>query len=361
VASGCGGGGVPGNAVAVVDGEAIERKMFDHWLAVAARSGGKPNTAIPKPPDYTACVAQKRKSEPKTSPERLKVECRQEYEGLRNQVVQLLVSRQWLEEEAAERGIRVSEAEVKRSFDQQRKAAFRKDGEFQKFLKNSGQTQEDILLRVRLDLLSNKIRQKVTAGKDKVTDKQIADYYAKNKARFAQPERRDVNIVLTKTKAKAEEAKAAVASGSSWKAVAKEHSIDRATKSEGGKLMGVVEGQQEKALDEALFKARKGKLTGPVKTPFGYYLFEVVRVTKASQQTLAQAKPVIKQQIIAERQQKALDAFTKSFQAKWRERTECHEGFLTPDCSNGPKPAASPAAAAGQAQAPRPPATQTTR
>ena len=57
-------------------------------------------------------------------------------------------------------------------------------------------------------LLSNKIREKVTKGKDKVTDAQIEDYYDKNKQRFAQPERRDLRIVLTKTKAKAEQAKA---------------------------------------------------------------------------------------------------------------------------------------------------------
>ena len=58
--------------------------------------------------------------------------------------------------------------------------------------------------RVRLDLLSNKIRDKAIKGKDTVTATQIADFYNKYKARFAEPEKRDLEVVLTKDKATAQ-------------------------------------------------------------------------------------------------------------------------------------------------------------
>ena len=96
-----------------------------------------------------------------------------------------------------------------------------------------------------------------------------------------------MRIVLTKDKAKAEQAKKALESGDSWKEVAKKYSIDTQSKSQGGKLPPVSKGQQEKALDDAIFSAKKGELVGPVKTQFGYYDFEVDKVTPASQQTLA--------------------------------------------------------------------------
>jgi foldase protein PrsA len=206
------------------------------------------------------------------------------------------------------------------------------------------------MMRVRLDALSNKIRDKVTKGKDKVTDAQIKEYYEKNKGQFAQPERRDLHIVLTKTNAKAEQAKAALQDGEPFKKVAEQYSIDDASKAQGGKLPAVAKGQQEKAFDTAIFGADKGKITGPVKTQFGFYVFKVDKVNAASQQTLEQAKATIKQVLASQNQQKALDTFVKDFRKKWKEETECREGYVTQDCKNAPK--ATPTPTPGTQQAP---------
>ena len=191
----------------------------------------------------------------------------------------------------------------------------------------------------------------MTKGKDKVTDAQIAAFYNKNKARFAQPERRDLRIVLTKDKAKAEKAKKAIESGQSFKSVAKKYSIDQASKAQGGKLPAVAKGQQEKALDTAIFAADKGKLVGPVKTQFGYYVFEVTKINKATQQTLDQAKATIKQTLASQNQQKALDKFVKSFRKRWKAKTDCAAGYRTQDCKNAPKATPTPTAPAGTAPA----------
>ena len=199
-------------------------------------------------------------------------------------------------------------------------------------------TEDDLIFRVRGNLLSDKLREKITKGKDKVTDAQITQYYNKNKARFAQPERRDLRIVLTKTKAKADEAKAAIQSGQSFKSVVSKYSIDQSSKQQGGVLLAVAKGQQEKSLDTAVFGAKKGVLTGPVKTQFGYYVFQVQKVTKASQQTLTQAKETIRQLLISTNQQKELDSFVKDFRERWKDETNCRDGFVVQDCKNAPKP-----------------------
>src|SRR3954451_23540300 len=267
--AGC--GGVPGDAVATVDGNSIDKTTFAHWMNVAARTSGQPNAKAPDPPDYAACVADKRKTapkpakgQPKTTDAQLKTQCKQQYEGLRNQVLQLLVTFKWIQGEADDLGVKVTDAEVKKSFEQQKKQSFPKDADYQKFLKTSGQSEADLILQVKADLLAKKIRDKVVKGKDKVSDAQIQDFYNKNKARFAQPERRDLLVVLTKGKAKAEAARKALKSGQSWKSVAKKYSIDEASKAQGGKLPAQAKGTLEKQLDEAVFKAKKGALTGPV-------------------------------------------------------------------------------------------------
>jgi foldase protein PrsA len=358
----CGGNSIPGNAVAKVGGDAIKTDTFNHWMKVAAISSagnGEPDqpkgsAQVPVPPDFTACIADKRsnapkpaKGQPKPTDAQFKAQCQQEYNGLRDQVMQFLVSSEWIQGEAKDQGVSVSEADVNKQFEQTKKQSFPKDKDFQNFLKTSGMTLDDIRFRVKLDALSNKLRGKIVKGKDQVADKDIQAYYNKNKSRFAQPERRDLRIVLTKDKAKADTAKSALQSGQSWKSVAKKYSIDQASKNQGGVLLAVAKGQQEKALDTAVFAASKGKLTGPVKTQFGYYVFQVTKVTPASQQTLDQAKPTIKQLLASQNQQKALDAFVKDFRKKWKDKTNCRKGYVIQDCKNAPKAKTTTTAAPG--------------
>jgi foldase protein PrsA len=356
VAVGAGCGGVPGNAVAEVDGTAIDKDQFNHWMNVAAKTSGQPSATVPDSPDFKNCITEKRKTapkpakgQPKTTDEQLKDQCKQEYDALRDQVMQLLTSFQWIEGEAEEQGIKVSDAEVRKSFEEQKKQSFPKDADYKKFLKDYNQTEDDILQRVKLDLLSNKIRDKIIKGKDKVSDAQIQDFYNKNKERFAQPQRRDLRIVLTKTEAKANQAKAALESGESWKTVAKKYSIDEASKAQGGKLPAQAKGTLEKSLDQAVFKAKKGQITGPVKTQFGYYVFEVEKVQKATKQTLEQAKETIRQTLQSQNQQKALDKFVSDFQKKWKDRTECRDGYVTQVCKGAKAtPTPTPSAAGVQ-------------
>jgi foldase protein PrsA len=305
--AGC--GGIPGDAVATVDGNPITKASFTHWMAVAAKSGGQTSAGIPQPPDFAACVAAKRKAQP----------------------------------QPAKGQPTTTDAQLKT----QKKASFPKDADYQRFLKQSGQSQADILLRVRLDVLSNKLRTKITKGKDQVTQADIQSYYDANKARFAQPERRDLLVVLTKTQAKAQQAKQELQNGQSFAKVAKQLSIDQASKAQGGKLAAVAKGQQEKALDTAVFSAQQNALTGPVKTQFGYYVFKVTKITPASQQSLQQASTTIKQLLSSQKQQKALDTFVKSFQKRWKGKTDCRDGFQTQDCKNAPKKTAVPSPTVG--------------
>jgi foldase protein PrsA len=345
------GSDVPGNSVVRVGDQSIKKATFEHWMKIAAVSqagaSGTTSTAkpaVPDAPNYTTCVATKRKSaakpakgQPEQTDAQLKSACKQEYDTLKNQVLEFLIRSTWLDNEAGKQNVKVADTEVKKQIDQAKKQAFQKPGDFEKFLQRSGLTEADVFFQQRGQLLEQKLTQKVTKGKDKVTDPQIQQYYDKNKSKFAQPERRDLRIVLTKDEARAQEAKRALDSGQSWTAVAKKFSIDQASKSQGGKLAGVAKGQQEKALDSAIFQAQKGKLVGPIKTQFGWYVLEVSKVTAAKQQSLDQSKASIKQILASENQRKALDTFGKDYRNRWKQETQCRKGFETQDCKNAPK------------------------
>ena len=263
-----------------------------------------------------------------------------------------LISSPWVLGEAESMGVKVSDAEVKKEFEQIKNQQFPKPEEFKKFLATSGQTVSDLLLRVKLNLLSSKIQQKVSKEKGNVTQAQISKYYEEHKSQFGTPEKRNVKIILTKTEAAANKAKKEIESGKSFSSVAKAVSIDPTSKAKGGEITGVVKGQEEKALDEAIFSAPKGKLGGPVKTPFGYYIYEVTGTTAGNQQTLAQAQSSIKQQLTAQQQQQALSKFVKEFRTRWEGKTECRSGYAVQDCHGYKKPATPATSATPQTGAP---------
>jgi foldase protein PrsA len=362
--AGCG-SDVPTNGVAKIGDTVITKDQFNHWLNAAAHGSAAPgsNVTVPDPPNFTRCVANQAKQPvpkgaKKPTTAQLKTQCKQQYDALKQQVMQFLVSAEWIQQEADKQGVKVSDKEVQKQFQDQKKQSFQKEDDYQKFLKNSGMTEADLLFRVKLDVISNDVRNKIIKGKDNVTDAQVASYYNKNKERFAQPERRDLLVVLTRTKAKADAAKAALDGGQKWATVAKKYSIDEASKAQGGKLPGVAKGQQEKAFDDAIFNAKKGVTTGPVKTQFGYYVFQVQKVTPASQQTLAQTKETIKNLLKSQNQQKALNDFVKKFRTDYKDKTKCAKPYVIPDCSNAPKQKTTSTPASGQAPQTTTPAPQ---
>ena len=333
---------VPSGAVAKIDDAVIKQDEFEHWLGAAAKGQQPPGAGevvLPDPPEFTDCIASKKKQPAppggeKPTDEQLKDQCEQEFDSLKQQVMQFLISAEWIQQEAESRDIEVSDEEVQKQFEDQKNQSFPKEKDYKQFLKTSGQTEEDLLFRVKLDVLSNKVRESVIEGEGDVSDEEIANYYEENKERFAQPERRDLQVVLTRTEARANAARDALDSGQSWKAVAREFSIDEASKTQGGKLPGVAQGQQEKAFDDAIFAADRGELTGPVKTQFGWYIFRVTKVTEATQQSLEDAKDTIKNLLKSEGEQKALDEFVEKFREKYKDETQCAEDYVVEDCDN---------------------------
>jgi len=350
------GNDVPAGAVAKVGDETITQEEFDKWVKTAAMGqaqGGK--AVVPDPPEFTKCVAAKKQApapegQDKPSDSELKKQCETEYDTLKREVMQFLIQAAWVQQEAEQQDINVSDKEIEKSFADQKKQAFPTDKAYKEFLASSGMTEEDILFRVRLDQLQQKLTQKVTEDAKKVSNEDVQEYYDKNKKRFAQPETRDLRVVLTKGEAKAKQAKQDLEDGDSFKSVVKKYSIDEASKAQGGLLPAVSEGQQEPSFNKAIFAAKKGELEGPVKTQFGWYVFEVDKIKPASQQTLEQSEETIRNLLRSERQQKALDNFIKDFREEYKDETNCADDFRVAECKNAPKEKTDTAPAPGGGQ-----------
>ena len=337
------GNDVPPGAVAKVGDTEITQEQFDKWMAIATKGQAQGGQATElDAPEFTKCVAAKKKApapsgQGKQSDAALKKQCKTEYDTIKAQVMQFLIQAEWVTQEAEKRNVEVKPAQLQKTLEDQKKQAFPTEKAYKTYLKTSGMTEADILFRVKLNELQTKLTQDVTEDAKKVSDADVQEYYDKNQKRFAQPERRDLLIVLTKTEAKAEAAKQALDSGQPWKQVVKQYSIDETTKAQGGKLASVAKGQQDKALEDAVFAASKGEVEGPIKTQFGWYVFQVEKITPASQQSLEQSRDTIKNLLRSQRQQKALDDFIKDFREEYKDETNCSDDYRVAECKNAPK------------------------
>jgi len=256
-----------------------------------------------------------------------------EQRELEQQAVQLLVSFKWIEGESAERGIVVTDHEVKKSFEEQKAQSFPSEADYQQFLAQSHETEADILARVRWDLLSNEIRDRVQRP-IRVSRAEVDAYIRKHEAPML-PERRDVKFVVKRTLAQARQALRAIKRGRPWKSVGGEFINDF--------QQGLDEDEERPALARASFAAPLKQIVGPVKLDGDYTVFQVVRVKPKGRMPAGEYRADVRQTLLTQAQQKALTAFVKAFTAKWRARTTCAPAFTwAKDCANHVQPSAQP-------------------
>ncbi|MBA2637349.1 MAG: peptidyl-prolyl cis-trans isomerase [Solirubrobacterales bacterium] len=346
VIAGCGSEEVAPTAVATVGDQTIRNTTFGHWLDVAAgqsaaQSGGR--ATIGRPPQFATCVAAKRKAAPRPArgqpaqtDDQLRTECEREYNSLRDAVLDFLIAARWVEGEAADQGVRVSDRDVQRAVDQVRRTSFPSQREFDNYLRQSGLTIQDVRYQTRVEQLQNKLVEKITRGSNEITDAQIQRYYDRNRNRLRQPERRDVDVILTRTEARASQARQAIDGGLGFRAAVRRFSQDDTTKQQNGRLPALTRdgGQLEKRLEDAVFAARRGVVSGPVRTQFGFYVFRVAQTTPATTQSLRQARSGIRQVLAQQNQERAVQRFIEAYRDKWSDETNCREGFVVGSCAN---------------------------
>lgn len=352
------GSGVSGDSVADIAGNPITTKAFNHWMYVAAKgqassAPGQPVIVPNDPPNFSKCISQVRAQIPalkSTSNKQIKADCGQLFTSLSSQVLDFLIKAYWYQGDAHRAGIKVTDAQVQNALTVARQGRFSTDAQFQAFLTATGQTKQDILFRVRVQQLYQKL---IAKHPTTVTDAQIAAYYSSHQSQFGSPAMRDLKIVLTNTQAQASSAKSALQHGSSWKVVAKKYSIDPTTKNTGGVLTGVTKSQQDAALSQAAFAAPLNKLLGPIKGQFGYYVLEVTKITPAVTKTLAQSTALIRQTLVSQAQSAAQTAVQTHAMKAWLKQTKCRPLYAMADCSGYKAPPASLGGAPSQSAPPQ--------
>jgi parvulin-like peptidyl-prolyl isomerase len=266
----------------------------------------------------------------------------EKYEELKTTALGELLDTIWIQGEAEELGISVTPKQIAAELVQIKKTNFKTEAEYQKFLKTSHFSKQDVLDRVKLQILSTEIQKEISEEAPQPSSSEISDYYDTAKAtQYTTAPSRDVRIVLNKHKAEAAAAKVALEkddSDASWKKVAAKYSEDPTTKTKGGLQPALTEEQlaSQKGLKAAIFGNPTGVVVGPVNASGNFFVVEVDKLNPEKVKTLAEVSAEIKTQLTQQLGQEAFSEFVAEYQGKWQSRTFCASGFEIERCANYP-------------------------
>ena len=216
-------------------------------------------------------------------------------------------------------------------------------GQFEQILKQQGLAESDVQNILRQQI----ILEKAVSDKAVVSDADIKSYFDKNHATLDKPEQVRARHILVADLKTANDVESKLRSGGKFEDLAKQFSTDPSTKDKGGELGFFGKGQMVPAFQDAAFNSPIGKVTAPVKSPFGYHIIQVEEKKPARKATLANSHDTIRDTLKQQQLAQQVPTFLASLKSS--AKIDVYDDKLKdafPPTAPAPAPAASTAAAA---------------
>jgi peptidyl-prolyl cis-trans isomerase C len=267
--------------VAVVNGEPVSRAAFERELQ-QLRVGGGEGTG---PTDV-----------------------------LKSSVLDDLVSRTLLLQQAKARGIQVAPDQVERAF-----LALRAEypgTAFDDLLAQERLSVAELRARLRDQLTVEKLFREEVFSRVEVPEADVARYFSEHAAEFDEPERVHARQIVVRTREEAAKLREEVRrKPASFADVASRASIAPEGK-RGGDLGWFGKGQGMPEVFDVCFRLGPNAISDVVPSPFGFHVFQVLEKKSPSSRTLEQARPVITARLLRERRAKAQEDYVAALRAR---------------------------------------------
>jgi len=246
-----------------------------------------------------------------------------------------LLDQAWLTGEASELGVAATDREVQNEFQTIRQDQFPDEAAFEKFLKDSAFSEEEVLDRVRLQVLSRKIEEQINNSVSDVPEDELKQFYEDSKENFTTPESRDIRLIVTDNQADADKVEAALEKSDEVKDFARlaRRFSTNGSSEQGGKTVA-TEGAFPDPAGSEVMSAEEGAVAGPIEAGGDFYFFRIENINPEETQSFEDVRQQIEQQLQPTRQQQRFADFVSDYNSKWTSRTFCDEDFTVARCSN---------------------------
>jgi hypothetical protein len=286
--TGC--GGVGENTIVVrVDGHAYSKRAVDHWANVIRRGGafvgfrGAPPHGTPK-----------------------------------QRAVTLLITSNWLTEEAARHGVGVQSA-TRQALEEREQGP-----DLQKRLRATGETLADAKLEIEAELAAEAIREKLAMGAAQFTPLELSAFYRANASSFSTLEVRVTDLIENlPTPTAAEALIRRIGTGARFTKRAIRESVSRTP--------GYMSTPEKSKAVKAIFAARPGIASRPVRLN-EWTVFVVRKVVPPAPKPLASVRAEVARSFDVQRQHEIAARFDREYLARGHAVTSCHSGWVAAGC-----------------------------
>lgn len=221
-----------------------------------------------------------------------------QFASLRPNFLDQFATQEVLLQEAQQRGLEVSQADI----DQELEAARTSAGEnFEQALDAAGyQSEAELRSYIRESLTLQRVVEQIRSNIT-VNDGAVRTFYDNNTDQFQQPEQVCAQHILLADEAKANEVYEQLQDGGDFAELAAANSTDPGSKDSGGDLGCLGRGQTVPEFEEAAFGAEVGETTEPVQSQFGYHIIRVNEKNPAAATPFAQVSDQVREQLVSQR------------------------------------------------------------
>ncbi len=305
--AGCGTGSRD-RTIVRVGTRSITEATLRRWIAILA-----PEPTPPDPPHYEACMSHRQAFSQASLEAALREECEQQYDALRRQALDFLISSAWLIGEAEDRGLKVSGREVDARVAEAKRAQA-----------PAAATDRDLEFEATAELAAAKLQRGPLARYPMITRAQALNYYRRHLREFERPEERSIYIVENFKTAKS--AIHAMSSGTLQRNLGKIGVHELVARSGPHSV-----GTRPRAM-RAIFAAKPHVLSGPVAEFSHFWVFEVTGVTPAKRRPFASVAQSIERHLASDRRRVTRARFVASWRRRWSARTTCEPGYIVQKC-----------------------------
>jgi parvulin-like peptidyl-prolyl isomerase len=241
---------------------------------------------------------------------------------LQKQALDNLVKEELFYREGLKKGYKVPKNDIVKRLDEIIKKYPSKSA-FKEALKKYGLTEEDVRKKVDHMMLADLFLKEEVYKKAEIKEKQLLDYYEKNKEKFQKPEAARLSHILIKVppeaskeekeklKKKAENIYEKLKKGEDFAKLAWDSSDDP-SRVKGGDMGVVHQGRLEPEVEGPAFALTKGEMSGIVPSLYGYHIFKALEKFPPQQLKFEEVKEKLKKELEEKAVEKRMESLVRT-------------------------------------------------